>query len=125
MGEHQGLQNYTVGQRRGMGIAHPEPLYVIELDYQNNRLLVGEREEIYGNRLQAESINWLIEPPSQSLKIECQIRYRHQPAPAILTPLTDGRVEVEFESPQYAITPGQGAAFYSGDRLLGGGFIKC
>ena len=123
LGEHQGLQNYTVGQRRGMGIAHSEPLYVIKLDYQNNRLLVGEREETYGSRLQVYKINWLIEPPSQPLKIECQIRYRHQPAPAILTPLTDDQVIIEFESPQYAITPGQGAAFYSGDRFLGGGII--
>ncbi|MCK5540528.1 MAG: tRNA 2-thiouridine(34) synthase MnmA [Deltaproteobacteria bacterium] len=123
LGEHQGLQNYTVGQRRGMGIAHPEPLYVIKLDYQHNRLLVGEREETYGSRLQVYKINWLIEPPSQPFKIECQIRYRHQPAPALLIPLTDEQIKIEFESPQYAITPGQGAAFYSGDRLLGGGII--
>ncbi len=125
LGEHRGLQNYTVGQRRGMGIAHPEPLYVIKLDYQNNRLLVGEREEVYGTKLQVNKINWLIASPSQPLKIECQIRYRHQPAPATLTPLVDDHVEIEFATPQFAITPGQGAAFYSGDRLLGGGIIKC
>ena len=123
LGEHHGLQNYTIGQRRGMGIAHPEPLYVIKLDYQNNRLLVGEREETYAGQLQVGTINWLIEPPAQPLKIECQIRYRHQAASAILTPLTDDQVKIEFGSPQYAITPGQGAAFYHNDRLLGGGFI--
>ncbi|MCD6292180.1 MAG: tRNA 2-thiouridine(34) synthase MnmA, partial [Deltaproteobacteria bacterium] len=107
LGEHRGLQNYTVGQRRGMGIAHPEPLYVIKLDYQNNCLLVGEREEVYGSRLQVIGINWLIVPPSQPLKIDCQIRYRHQPAPATLTPLAADRVEIEFDSPQFALSPGQ------------------
>ena len=123
LGEHRGLQNYTVGQRRGMGIAHPQPLYVIKLDYQNNRLLVGEREEVYGSRLQVNKINWLVVPPSQPLKIKCQIRYRHQPALATLTPLADNQVEVVFDSPQFAITPGQGAAFFSDNRLLGGGII--
>ncbi len=123
MGKHNGLQNYTIGQRRGMGIAHPEPLYVLKLDYPHNRLLVGERDEAYGCNLKVDKINWLIEPPSQPLNIECQIRYRHQPAPALLTPLSDGRFEIEFESPQFAITPGQGAAFYNGEQLLGGGII--
>ena len=123
LGEHHGLQNYTIGQRRGMGIAHPEPLYVIKLDYQHNRLLVGEREEVYSRWFKVNRINWLIEPPAQTFNLECQIRYRHQPAPALLTPLADGQVEIEFDSPQFAITPGQGAAFYHGDRLLGGGFI--
>ncbi|MEA3333753.1 MAG: tRNA 2-thiouridine(34) synthase MnmA, partial [Pseudomonadota bacterium] len=94
LGEHRGLQNYTVGQRRGMGIAHPEPLYVVKLDYQNNCLLVGKREEVYGTRLQVNKINWLVVPPSQPLKIKCQIRYRHQPAPATLTPLADNQVEI-------------------------------
>ena len=124
LGEHHGLQNYTIGQRRGMGIAHSKPLYVIKLDYQHNRLLVGEREEVYSHRFKVNQINWLIEPPAQTFKLECQIRYRHQPAPATLTPLADAQVEIEFDSPQFAITPGQGAAFYHGDRLLGGGFIS-
>ena len=123
IGEHHGLQNHTIGQRRGMGIAHPTPLYVIKLDYQHNRLLVGEREEAKSSSFKVNNINWLIEPPSQPLAIECQIRYRHQPAPACLTPLPDGEVEIVFDSPQFAITPGQGAAFYQADRLLGGGII--
>ena len=122
-GEHHGLQNYTIGQRRGLGIANPEPLYVIKLDYQHNRLLVGEREEACSRQFKVSKINWLIDPLSQTLEIECQIRYRHQPAPAVLTQLADGRAEIKFESPQFAITPGQGAAFYHGDRLLGGGII--
>ncbi len=123
MGEHNGLQNYTIGQRRGMGIAYPKPLYVIKLDYQHNRLLVGEREEAYSRQFKVKKINWLVDPPLQPLTLECQIRYRHQPAPAIMTPLHDGHVEIKFESPQFAITPGQGAAFYQEDRLLGGGII--
>ena len=122
-GEHHGLQNYTIGQRRGLGIANPEPLYVTKLDYQDNRLLVGEREEAYSRRFKVKQINWLVDPPSQPLELECRIRYRHEPGPAILNPLADGQVEIEFTSPQFAITPGQGAAFYHGDRLLGGGII--
>ncbi len=122
-GEHHGLQNYTIGQRRGLGIANPEPLYVIKLDYQDNRLLVGKREEAYSCRFKVNQINWLIEPPSQPLEIECRIRYRHEPGLAILNRRADGQAEIEFVSPQFAITPGQGAAFYHGDRLLGGGII--
>ena len=123
LGEHRGLLNYTIGQRRGMGVAHPTPLYVVKLDYPNNRLRVGEREEAESSAFKVNKINWLIEPPAQPLAIECQIRYRHQPAPALLTPSDNGQVEIVFDSPQFAITPGQGAAFYHGDRLLGGGFI--
>ncbi len=123
LGEHGGLQNYTVGQRRGLGIAHPVPLYVVRLDYQNNRLLVGERNAVYGVKLRVQEVNWLVKPSAQTQKIECQIRYRHQASPATLTILADDLIEVEFETPQFAISPGQGAAFYQGDQLLGGGFI--
>lgn len=123
LGEHTGLQNYTVGQRKGMGIAYPVPLYVIRLDYQNNRLLVGERERVYSTKFKVCNINWLIDMPIKDQKIECQIRYNHQPAPATLQVLADDLMAIEFAAPQFAITPGQGAAFFQNEQLLGGGFI--
>jgi tRNA-specific 2-thiouridylase len=123
LGEHTGLQNYTVGQRKGMGIAHPVPLYVVRLDYQNNRLLVGERESVYSAKLKVREINWLVDMPVKDQNIECQIRYNHQPAPATLQVLADDLLAIEFATPQFAITPGQGAAFFQDEQLLGGGFI--
>ena len=123
LGQHSGLQNYTVGQRRGLGIAHPVPLYVVKLDYRNNRLLVGERDSACSVHCVVDEINWLTEAPESGSEITCQIRYRHQPAPAELKILSGDRVAVEFTAPQFAITPGQGAAFFRGDQLLGGGFI--
>ncbi len=123
LGEHAGLQNYTVGQRKGMGIAHSVPLYVVRLDYENNRLLVGERESVYSTKFRVSNINWLTDMSVKNQSIECQIRYNHQPAPATLQVLADDLLEIEFVTPQFAITPGQGAAFFQGEQLLGGGFI--
>jgi tRNA-specific 2-thiouridylase len=123
LGEHTGLQNYTVGQRKGMGIAHPVPLYVVRLDCRNNRLLVGERESVYSTKLKVSNVNWLTDMPVKDRNIECQIRYNHQPAPAALQVLADDLLAIEFSVPQFAITPGQGAAFFQGEQLLGGGFI--
>ncbi len=123
LGRHGGLQNYTIGQRRGLGIAHPVPLHVVKLDYRNNRLVVGERDAACGVRCEVGEINWLAAVPESEAEISCQIRYRHTPAPAKLTFLSAGRVAVEFATPQFAITPGQGAAFFRGNQLLGGGFI--
>ena len=123
-GEHTGLQNYTVGQRKGMGIAHPVPLYVVRLDYQNNRLLVGERDSVYSTNFKVSQINWLADVPFEDQAVECQIRYNHQPAPATLNILDDDLLAIEFTTPQFAITPGQGAVFFLGEQLLGGGFIQ-
>ncbi len=123
LGEHTGLQNYTVGQRKGMGIAHPVPLYVVRLDYQNNRLLVGERYQAYSTKFTVREINWLATGALKDQEIECQIRYNHRPAPATLQVLADNLLAIKFAAPQFAITPGQGAAFFQGEQLLGGGFI--
>ena len=123
LGQHSGLQNYTIGQRRGLGIAYPVPLYVVRLDYLNNRLLVGERDRACSAMCEVAEINWLAEVPESGSEITCQIRYRHSPAPAKLNILSKDRVTVEFAAPQFAITPGQGAAFFRGNQLLGGGFI--
>ncbi len=124
VGEHSGLQNYTVGQRKGMGIAHPVPLYVVRLDYKNNRLLVGERDRVYSQKFKVSNINRLADLPVKGAEICCQIRYNHRPAPATLQVLAGDLLAVEFVTPQFAVTPGQGAAFFKGEQLLGGGFIK-
>ncbi len=124
LGRHQGLQNYTIGQRRGLGIAHQVPLYVVRLDYAHNRLIVGERSSACGAGCEVDEINWLAAVPESGAEISCQIRYRHTPSPAKLIFLSSGRAAVEFKTPQFAITPGQGAAFFRGDQLLGGGFIR-
>jgi tRNA-specific 2-thiouridylase len=90
------------------------PLYVVRLDYQNNCLLVGARECVYSTKFKVSKINWLIDKPVKGLRIECQIRYNHKPAPATLQVLTDDVMEIEFLIPQFAITPGQGAALFQG-----------
>lgn len=123
LGEHSGIQNYTIGQRRGMGIAHPVPLYVVKLDFKNNRLLVGERDDACSVKFQVNELNWLVAPPEREEEVECQIRYNHKPSSATLKVLDEDLLEVEFATPQFAITPGQGAAFFRGEQLLGGGFI--
>ncbi|MBN2706593.1 MAG: tRNA 2-thiouridine(34) synthase MnmA [Deltaproteobacteria bacterium] len=124
LGRHRGLQNYTIGQRRGLGVASREPLYVCALDFTRNRLQVGTREQALRQSFQVASVNWLLPFPDAPLPLECQIRYRHRPALATLTPLPENRARIDFVTPQFAVTPGQGAAFYAGDRLLGGGTIE-
>ncbi|MCX7011663.1 MAG: tRNA 2-thiouridine(34) synthase MnmA [Candidatus Sumerlaeota bacterium] len=124
IGRHRGLARYTVGQRKGLGIAHARPLYVIELRPESNTLVVGEEEELRKGRLLAREVNWVsIAPPPGPLRAEAQIRYRHSPAPCIIHPRGAGEVEAIFDEPQRAIAPGQMAAFYRGEVLLGGGRI--
>ncbi len=127
LGRHRGLENYTVGQRRGLDIAWSEPLYVLRLDYPGNRLIVGSRRETGCRKFAVTDLNWLIPIPegATELELSCQIRYRHRPAPARLRFSADReKVLVAFAEPQFAVAPGQGAAFYQGERLLGGGIIS-
>ena len=124
LGTHHGLLGYTIGQREGLGVAAGKPLYVVAMDQSNNRLIVGSREELLCRTLLAERVNWVsIPPPTRPLRAEVKIRSRHEPAPASLTLQDEGRVLVEFDEPQPAITPGQAAVFYNGDVVLGGGWI--
>ncbi len=124
-GEHHGLPSYTIGQRKGLGIAGTaEPLYVLELDHANNRLVVGAEEELGQDSLTAERVNWTASaPPADGGEAECKIRYKARPARCTLHPLEGDRVEVRFAEPQRGIAPGQGAVFYAGDICLGGGII--
>jgi tRNA-specific 2-thiouridylase len=124
VGRHRGLACYTVGQRRGLGIPGPEPYYVLEIQPETNRLVVGRREELFSPGLRASQVNWLIRPPASELSATAVIRYRHPGVPARIIPGDAGEVEVIFAAPQSAVAPGQAVAFYQNGRLLGGGWIE-
>lgn len=124
LGKHKGIIFYTIGQREGLGIAWRRPLYVIRIDAKNNTLIVGEREEIFRNRLRAKDLNWVsIDRPKEKLRVEARIRHRHLKASATVYPSEDNSVEVIFDVPQFAITPGQAIVFYKNSIVLGGGWI--
>jgi len=124
LGTHRGIHHYTVGQRRGLGIAHPVPLYVIELRPEERRVVVGERSDLGRSSFGVLRPNWVSIPElSAPLRVSAKIRSRHAEAPANITPLEDGSVWVEFDAPQLAVTPGQACVFYQGDEVIGGGWI--
>ena len=134
LGTHAGLINYTVGQRRGLGIAYKEPLYVIKLNKEKNEVIVGTEKELYSSELWANELNFLVDINSlknisdlpnkekQEIEIEAKIRYRSKPAKATLT-IENNIAKVKFIEPQRAITPGQSVVFYLNDIVLGGGKI--
>lgn len=125
LGEHEGVHHYTIGQRKGLGIAHSEPLYVIGLDSLRNRVIVGERNEAFQPECTVQRVNWVsIAPPHTPIRAMVQIRYRSPAVEATLIPLEDDRMRIVFDEPQFSITPGQAAVWYDGDRVLGGGVIE-
>ncbi len=124
LGRHPGLISFTVGQRRGLGVCAQEPLYVVALQPETNRLVVGPKSELLAVGLRAVQANWLIPPPKGEIAATAVIRYRHPGVAACLTPAPDGSVSVRFATPQSAVAPGQAVAFYDGDRLLGGAWIE-
>jgi tRNA-specific 2-thiouridylase len=124
LGTHHGLPFYTIGQRSGLGIAAPQPLYVLALDRVRNAVVVGAADEPGQMTMLTGQVNWVAgSAPKGSLVAEVQIRYRARPAPARITPLADGGAEVRFERPRRDIAPGQAAVFYDGDLCLGSGII--
>jgi tRNA-specific 2-thiouridylase len=125
LGRHEGIHRYTVGQRKGLGLTAVRPRYVLAVLPASRSVVVGDEEELLSDRLTAREVSWLSIPaPAGEIRASVKIRYRHDDAPALLRPLPDGRVEVRFEAPQRAITPGQAAVFYDGDACLGGGWIE-
>jgi len=125
LGRHFGTYRYTIGQRRGLGIAWPQPLFVVGIDAENRRVLVGEQEYLQRRELSLHGINWSSgETPDGAFGARCRIRYRHQEVPAVITPLPGDRALVVFDEPQRGVTPGQAAVFYEGDRVIGGGWIE-
>ena len=124
VGRHDGLHRYTVGQRRGLGIATGRPMYVVALDRARNRLIVGEDESLRSTAAEVRAVNWIpFAQPDGPVEALVRIRNRHEPAEAQITPLDRSRARIEFREPQRAITPGQAAVFYSDDLVLGGGWL--
>jgi tRNA-uridine 2-sulfurtransferase len=126
LGEHEGVHRFTVGQRRGLRVAAGEPLYVIATEPAAQRVIVGRNEDLLRARLVAKDVNWIsIAPITAPVRAHVRIRNKHLPAPATVYPTAEStRVEVHFDEPQRAVTPGQGAVFYSEDLVLGGGWIE-
>ena len=125
LGTHEGVHRFTVGQRKGLGVTSPIPLYVLSVDAPTRRVVVGGESDLEADRLTAREVNWLsIEPPVEAIRAQVKIRYRAVEAAATVRPLESGRAEVVFDQPQRAVTPGQAAVFYDGEVCLGGGWIE-
>ena len=124
LGKHQGLPLYTIGQRKGLGIATGKPLYVVELDYEGNQVVVGSDQDVFASELIAGDLNFItIDTLEQPMTVSAKIRYGSKEGMALITPLEGKRVHVKFEEPQRAVTPGQSVVFYDGDMVIGGGII--
>jgi tRNA-specific 2-thiouridylase len=124
LGTHPGIHHYTIGQRRGLGIAHSAPLYVLELRPDSNTVVVGERHLLSRKSCRVAQTNWIsVSSLSEPMQVQAKIRSRHAASPATITPLEDQSVEVLFDSPQAAISPGQACVFYQGEVVVGGGWI--
>ena len=126
LGRHGGVHRFTVGQRKGLGVAVGEPLYVIRTEPETQRVIVGRAGELLRSELIAREVNWVsISPIQEPVRAQVRIRHQHRAAPATLIPTGDpARVEVRFDEPQRAVTPGQAAVFYQRDLVLGGGWIE-
>jgi tRNA-uridine 2-sulfurtransferase len=124
IGRHEGLHRYTVGQRRGLGFATGRPVYVVALDRATNRVIVGENDELFTPVCEVRDVNWIsIACPAVPVRARVKVRHRHEAAAATVEPLGATTARIRFDEPQRAITPGQGAVFYSGELVLGGGWI--
>ncbi|HEY6389190.1 MAG TPA: tRNA 2-thiouridine(34) synthase MnmA [Candidatus Acidoferrum sp.] len=125
VGHHNGVHNFTIGQRKGLGFAAGKALYVLSIDPENNRVVVGDDDSLRRTLFEVNEVNWVsIEQPSGPIRASVKIRHKHEPASAVVEPLGDSRARITFDAPQRAITPGQGAVFYDGDRVLGGAWIR-
>src|SRR5271165_4764198 len=124
VGEHNGIHNFTVGQRKGLGVATGSPLYVLEIRGDKREVVVGSGDELYSRTLRAKRLNWIaIDELREPLRVQAKIRHRHEPADALVEKSGDDEVLVTFDAPQRAITPGQAVVFYDGDVVVGGGWI--
>jgi tRNA-specific 2-thiouridylase len=125
LGKHKGIVNYTIGQRKGLGLALGKPVYVVDIDAVNNVVVIGEEGELFKDKFLVEDVNFIsIEGLEQPMQVKVKIRYTALPTDAEISPRDDGKVEVRLKSPQRAITPGQSAVFYQQDLVVGGGIIE-
>lgn len=124
LGRHDGIFGFTVGQRKGLGLSSPSPLYVLNIDPASHRVTIGADEELATRTLRARNLNWIsIAELTVPMRVRVKIRHRHEPAWATLEPADAGEVDATFDEPQRAVTPGQSAVFYDGDEVVGGGWI--
>jgi len=124
-GTHSGLPGYTIGQRRGLGVAWREPLYVVALDVEKNAVVLGPESSLWASGLEAGELHWIAGAPVEgAFRAQAKIRYRNTPNPCTVAPRGDGTAEVRFDAPVRAVTPGQAVVFYDGDVVLGGGWIE-
>ncbi|MGB7848728.1 MAG: tRNA 2-thiouridine(34) synthase MnmA [Candidatus Acidiferrum sp.] len=125
VGRHTGVHNYTIGQRKGLGFTTGKPIYVLGIDPENNRIIVGEDDALRTSALEIENVNWIsVEEPAGPLRAQVKIRHKHEPAPATVEALPGLRARIIFDAPQRAITPGQAAVLYDDDLVLAGGWIR-
>ena len=123
LGEHLGAHRYTIGQRKGLGIASSRPYYVREIRPATNEVVVARKEDLYFREVIAKDVKWIGGETPDSREVTAQIRYRHRAAPGILELISPGKIRLLFRKPQWAVTPGQALVCYDGDRVLGGGWI--
>lgn len=125
IGTHKGLINYTIGQRKGLGIAFSEPLYVVKKDIQSNTVVLGVEKDLYSTSVKVSNVNYISgKVPTDKFKVEVKLRYSQKQSTAIATPLSENTVLLEFSEPQRAVTSGQSAVFYDGEYVIGGGIIE-
>lgn len=124
VGRHDGLERFTIGQRKGLRIAFGQPRYVVRIEPETRRVVIGTKEDLARSELTAGEANWLIDEPAGPLRCQVKIRYRSRPVDARVTALSSGRFHVTFDEPRHGVAPGQAAVCYDGDRVLGGGWIE-
>ena len=125
LGRHRGILSYTVGQRKGLRLSYDEPQYVLAIDVGRNAIVVGSKADVYGDELIASELNWIeFDALEQPIEVKAKIRYRHREGDALVTPVSNGEVNIKFAQPQMAITPGQAVVFYRGSTVVGGGTIE-
>jgi tRNA-specific 2-thiouridylase len=124
VGRHEGIEGFTVGQRKGLGVALGEPRFVVRIEPETRRVVLGQRAELGRRQLTARGCNWLADVADLPTRAAAQIRYNAAPAAAEIRLASDGRLAVEFDEPQFGVAPGQAVVCYDGDRVLGGGWIE-
>ncbi len=124
VGHHDGLERFTIGQRKGLGVALGEPRFVVRLEPATRRVVIGERQDLARSRLTAARCNWLCDAPAEPLRCLVKIRYNSRRVPALVQSLEGGRLQVDFDEPQLGVAPGQAVVCYADEQLLGGGWIE-
>ena len=124
VGEHPGIEGFTIGQRKGLGVAMGEPYFVVRIDPRSRQVVIGRHDELARRELTASDTNWLVDPWEEETRCLAKIRYNSPPAPAVMRVLPDRRLQVLFDEPRHGIAPGQAVVCYDGDRVLGGGWIE-